>query len=507
MSGERELGSTEAELVQTRRAKLDALRSSGRDPFAITRFQRTYTARELHDRFGELKPTEHSGVGVSAAGRLGTVRQMGKKALFSDISDQSGRIQVYFRADVLGDEYAFVDALDRGDIVGVEGEPFVTKTGELTIAVKKFTVLAKSLRPLPEKWHGLVDHETRYRRRYVDLIVNRPVLETMLLRSRLLAETRRYLDNRGFVEVETPTLLGIAGGANARPFVTHSHALDISLQLRIATELNLKRCIVGGIEKVYELGRIFRNEGIDRTHNPEFTMLELYQAYGDVNSMMDLSEDWILHLAAVAGVRGEHVFMDEPVTLERPFARLPYLEAMHTFGGLERADVLDEKRARAAAKKLKLQVRDTDSHGHVIDKLFEAVVEPKLINPTFVTDYPIVLSPFAKKRPDDPELVERFELFIAHMEIVNAFSELNDPDDQRRRFEAQAAERAKGDPEAPLPDWDYVQALEYGMPPTGGLGSGVDRLIMLLTGETTVRDVILFPLQKPEAPSQRPEGP
>jgi len=498
VSDERELGATEAELVKTRRAKLDALRSSGRDPFAITKYERTHTARELHDFFGELKPGEHAGVGASAAGRLGTVRQMGKKAVFSDLSDQSGRIQIYFRADTLGDEFKFVDTLERGDIVGVEGEPFITKTGELTIGVKKFSVLSKSLMPLPEKWHGLVDHETRYRRRYVDLIVNRPVLETMLLRSRLLAETRRYLDDRGYVEVETPILLGIAGGANARPFATHSHALDIPLQMRIATELNLKRCIVGGIEKVYELGRIFRNEGIDRTHNPEFTMLELYEAYGNIDSMMDLSEDWILHLAAVAGARGEHVFAGESITLERPFGRLPYLEALKKFGDLERADVLDERRARAVAKRLRLEVRDTDSHGHVIDKIFEAVAEPNLINPTFITDHPLVLSPFAKRKPDDPEIVERFELFIAHMEIVNAFSELNDPDDQRRRFEAQAAERAKGDPNAPAPDWDFVQALEYGMPPTGGLGSGIDRLVMLLTGEASIRDVLLFPLQKPE---------
>ena len=498
MSDERELGATEAELVKARRAKLDALRSSGRDPFAVTRYERSHTARQLHDTFGELKAGEHTADRVSAAGRLGTVRWMGKKAVFSDISDQSGRVQLYFRADTLGDEFSVVEAIDRGDLVGVEGELFVTKTGELTIAVKKVTVLSKSLRPLPEKWHGLVDHESRYRHRYVDLIVNRPVLETMLLRSRLLSETRRYLDDRGFAEIETPTLLGIAGGANARPFVTHSHALDIPLQLRIATELNLKRCIVGGIEKVYELGRIFRNEGIDRTHNPEFTMLELYQAYGDINSMMELSEDWILHLAAVAGVRGEHVFAGESITLERPFARLPYLDALKKYGGLERADVLDERRARAVAARLKLELHGGGSHGHVIDKIFESVVEPHLINPTFITDHPLVLSPLAKRKPGDPEIVERFELFIAHMEIVNAFSELNDPDDQRKRFEAQATERAKGDTEAPAPDWDYVRALEYGMPPTGGLGSGIDRLVMLLTGEPSIRDVLMFPLQRPE---------
>lgn len=498
MSDDHDLGSTEAELVKARRAKLDALRSSGRDPFVITKFERSHTARQIHETHDSLKAGEHAATIVAAAGRLGTVRWMGKKAVFSDLADQSGRIQIYFRADTLGEQFAAADTLDRGDIVGVEGEPFVTKTGELTIAVKRFAVLAKSLRPLPEKWHGLTDHEIRYRRRYVDLIVNRPVLETMLLRSRLLAETRRYLDDRGFVEVETPVLLSIAGGANARPFVTNSHALDMPLHMRIATELNLKRCIVGGIEKVYELGRIFRNEGIDRTHNPEFTMLELYQAYVDVNAMMDLSEDWILHLAAIAGARGEHEFGGEKIALERPFARLAYLDAMQRFGKLSREDVLDERRARDVAKRLKIVTQPGDSHAHVIDKIFEVVVEPQLINPTFITDFPVMLSPLAKRKPDDPQLVERFELFIAHMEIVNAFSELNDPDDQRKRFEAQAAERALGDEEAPAPDWDYVQALEYGMPPTGGLGSGIDRLVMLLTGERSIRDVLLFPLQKPE---------
>ena len=498
MSDERQLGATEAELVKARRAKLDALRSSGRDPFQQTKFERADTARDLHAKYGELAPTQHSGANVRAAGRLGTIRQMGKKAVFSDISDVSGRIQIYCRADSMGDEFSVVDSLDRGDIVGVEGEPFATKTGELTIHVKHLTVLAKSLRPLPEKWHGLTDPETRYRRRYVDLIVNRPVLETMLLRSRIIAELRRYLDGRGYVEVETPCMLSLAAGANARPFLTHSNALDIPLQLRIATELYLKRCIVGGIDKVYEVGRIFRNEGIDRRRNPEFTMLELYEAYGDVESMMRLVEDMVLHLAAVAGVRGAHTYMDEEVTLERPFYRIAYLDALEKWGGISRADILDEKRARSIASRLKIELEHADSHPHVIDKIFEHVVEPHLINPIFVTDFPVVLSPLAKRNPNDPELVERFELFIAHMEIVNAFSELNDPDDQRSRFERQAAERAKGDPEAPEPDWDYVQALEYGMPPTGGLGMGVDRLIMLLTGETSIRDVLLFPLQRPE---------
>jgi lysyl-tRNA synthetase, class II len=498
MSDERQLGASEAELVKARRAKLDALRSSGHDPFEQTKYERTHLAREVHAAYGELTPGAHAGASVRAAGRLGTVRQMGKKAVFSDISDVSGRIQIYCRADTMGEGFAAVEGLDRGDIVGVEGEPFVTKTGELTIAVKQLSVLSKSLRPLPEKWHGLTDPETRYRRRYVDLIVNRPVLETMLLRSRIVSEMRRYLDSRGYVEVETPTMLSVAGGANARPFFTHSNALDIPLQLRIATELNLKRCIVGGIEKVYEIGRIFRNEGIDRKRNPEFTMLELYEAYGDYESMMRLSEDLVLHLAGIAGARGSHVFAGEDMALERPFGRIAYLDALAKWGGHARADILDDARARAIAKRLKIELHPGDSHAHVIDKVFEHQVEPHLVNPTFVTDFPVLLSPLAKRNPNDRELVERFELFIAHMEIVNAFSELNDPDDQRARFERQAAERAQGDPEAPEPDWDYVQALEYGMPPTGGLGMGVDRLVMLLTGETSIRDVLLFPLQRPE---------
>jgi len=497
VSDELEVGAAEAELIKARRAKLDALRSSGHDPFLHTKFERTHTAAALRAAHGELEAGKHSGASAALAGRLGPLRRMGKKSVFSDLADESGRVQIYLNAESLGAQFELTDQLDRGDIVGVKGEPFATKTGELTIAVKQLTVLAKSLRPLPEKWHGLTDQEARYRRRYVDLIVNRLSLDTMLARSRIVAAARRFLDERGYVEVETPALLSLAGGANARPFVTHSHALDIPLQLRIATELNLKRCIVGGIEKVYELGRIFRNEGIDRTHNPEFTMLELYEAYTDMEGMAHLSEDLIRHLADVAGIKGQTTFRGETINFAKPFARVAYLDAAAQHG-LPREELLDEARARAAATRLKVEVARTDSHAHVIDKLFERVVEPHLIDPTFVTDTPVILSPLAKRSPRDPELVERFELFIAHSEMVNAFSELNDPDDQRKRFLAQAADRAKGDPEAPEPDWDYVQALEYGMPPTGGLGLGMDRLIMVLTGQESIRDVLLFPLQRPE---------
>jgi len=481
-------GKTEAELIKVRRGKLDALRAMGRDPFAVTKFDRTHTCAAAREATGEVR----------VAGRIGGLRRMSRKSVFADLDDETGRIQLYFKVDDLGADADIVELLDRGDLLGATGEIFTTKTGEISVHVRSITVLSKSLRPLPDKWHGLTDPEIRYRRRYVDLMVNRPVLDTMLARSRILAAARRFLDGRGYHEVETPTLLGVAGGANARPFVTKSNALDVPLQLRIATELNLKRCIVGGIEKVYELGRIFRNEGIDKTHNPEFTMLELYEAYTDVEGMIRLSEDLIVHLAESVGVRGDHEWNGEKIRLERPFARIPYLDALATWGGLSRDDVLVEERARSVARGLGIEIHKGASHGHVIDKIFEAVAEPHLVDPTFVTEQPVVLSPLAKRKPGDPELVERFELFIGHMEMANAFSELNDPDDQRGRFQAQARERAAGDAEAPEPDWDYVQALEYGMPPTGGIGYGIDRIVMLLTGETSIRDVLLFPLQKPE---------
>ena len=498
MSSGGDTGATEAELIRARRSKLDELRHQGRDPFAFTTFERSHAIVDVRVAFETLATEEHASASVTLAGRLQPLRRMGRKSVFAHLEDQSARIQLYFQAERMGDGFAVVDLLDRGDIVGVRGEPFRTKTGELTIAVKEAVILAKSLRPLPEKWHGLVDPEARYRHRYVDLMVNRPVLDTMLTRSRSIAALRRYLDERGYVEVETPTLLTIAAGANARPFTTHSHALDIPLQLRIATELNLKRCIVGGIEKVYEVGRTFRNEGIDRTHNPEFTMLELYEAYTDMEGILRLCEGMVLAAARAAEVGDKHEYAGKDLSFAAPFARVSYLDALGTWGGLSREDVLNEQRAREAAKRLKLSIEPGASHGHVVDKLFEATVQPHLVNPTFITDQPVLLSPLAKRRQDDPQLVERFELFISNMEIANAFSELNDPDDQRERFMAQARERAAGDKEAPEPDWDYVMALEYGMPPTGGIGVGLDRLIMILTNQESIRDVLLFPLQKPE---------
>lgn len=495
-----ELGGPEAELIKARRAKLDALRQAGRDPFALTTFARTHDIISVRSAFESLAAGDHACAAVRVAGRLQPLRRMGKQIVFADLADQTARIQLYFKAQNMGQAFETVELLDRGDIVGVEGEPFRTKTGELTIGVHGVVVLSKSLRPLPEKWHGLVDPESRYRHRYLDLMVNRPVLDTMLARSAIVSALRRYLDERGYVEVETPTLLTIAGGANARPFVTRSHALDLALQLRIATELNLKRCIVGGIQKVYELGRTFRNEGIDRTHNPEFTMLELYEAYTDIQGMRVLCEGMVMAAVDAAGVHAKHEYAGKDLQLSTPFASLSYLEALEKWGGLGRDDILDEAKARAHARRLQLGLDARSSHAHVVDKLFEATVESHLVSPTFITDFPVLLSPLAKRKPNDPQFVERFELFMANMEIANAFSELNDPDDQRRRFERQAQERAAGDPEAPEPDWDYVLALEYGMPPTGGIGVGIDRLVMILTNQASIRDVLLFPLQKPASP-------
>ena len=374
---------------------------------------------------------------------------------------------------------------------------FRSKMGELTLHVTSFVAIGKALMPLPDKWHGLQDVEKRYRQRYVDMIVNPDVRDTMIMRSRLIAEMRRFIDDRGFYEVETPTLLHVAGGAAARPFVTHCNALDQEMQLRIATELNLKRLIVGGMERVYEIGRIFRNEGIDTTHNPEFTMLELYAAYWDVSDMMEFNEALIAHLVStVTGGGTDLPHGDGTISFARPFARIEYLDAMAQYsGGKYARDVLlDPAGAQAIAHELGLPRSPT--HGHALDKIFERVLEPHLVAPTFVTGYPVAISPLAKRRAGDREITDRYELFCARMEISNAFTELNDPDDQRARFEAQVAERISGDEEIPDPDWDFVRALEYGMPPTAGIGIGVDRLVMLLTGQRSIRDVLLFPLQR-----------
>jgi lysyl-tRNA synthetase class 2 len=493
-----DLGKTEAALIASRRANLAALRSRGNDPFAATRYEVDATAAELAARYAFLVPGQDAAAeGWNLAGRLLSKRKMGK-TIFADLADRTGRMQLYVRKDEIGDA-GFDDwnDLDRGDLIGVRGHVFRSKMGELTVRVAGFAVLGKSLMPLPDKWHGLVDVEKRYRQRYLDMIVNPDVRDTMIARSRLVAEMRRFIDSHGFYEVETPTLLHVAGGAAARPFVSHCNALDQIMQLRIATELNLKRLIVGGLERVYEIGRIFRNEGIDTTHNPEFTMLELYAAYWDVRDMMEFNEALIARLVEVATDGGNSLQRgDSEISFARPFARVPYLAgiAEHSDGKYTRERLLDPLRAAEIVAELGLPPSPT--HGHALDKIFERVFEPHLIAPTFVTDYPTIISPLAKRKPGDPELVDRYELFCARMEISNAFTELNDPDDQRARFEAQMVERAQGDDEIPEPDWDYVRALEYGMPPTAGIGVGVDRLIMLLTGHHSVRDVLVFPLQR-----------
>ncbi|MDQ6823697.1 MAG: lysine--tRNA ligase [Candidatus Eremiobacteraeota bacterium] len=490
-----DLGKSEAALVAARRENLAALRSRGNDPFAQTRFECTTSAADLAQRYESLGTGEHAeNQTCSLAGRLMSKRAMGK-TVFADLHDRSGRVQVYVRKDELGD--AFQDWLDAdiGDIVGVGGFMFRSKMGELTLHVKSFTMLGKALYPLPDKWHGLTDVEKRYRQRYVDLIMNADVRDAFILRSRIIAETRRFIDSHGFYEVETPTLLHVAGGAAARPFVTHVNALDQAMQLRIATELNLKRLIVGGLERVYEIGRIFRNEGIDTTHNPEFTMLELYAAYWNVHDMLEFNEALIAHLVAIISGGGDELKHGEKtISFKRPFKRIAYFDGLAEHGGYTRQQLLDPQGAASILKDLGLPKSPT--HGHALDKIFERVLEPHLIEPTFVTDYPVIISPLAKRKADDPDLVDRYELFCANFEVSNAFTELNDPDDQRARFEAQVGERARGDDEIPEPDWDYVRALEYGMPPTAGIGIGIDRLIMLLTDSASIRDIILFPLQR-----------
>jgi len=493
-----ELGKTEAALVAARRENLAALRSRGTDPFAARRFEVDATAAELLDRYGFLAPGQDASAEAwSVAGRMLSRRTMGKSS-FADLADRTDKLQVYVRREEVGDgAFNNWEDLDRGDLIGVRGYMFRAKMGELTLHATSFIALGKALMPLPDKWHGLQDVEKRYRQRYVDMIVNPGVRDTMIMRSRLIAEMRRFIDGYGFYEVETPALLHVAGGAAARPFVTHCNALDQTMQLRIATELNLKRLIVAGFERVYEIGRIFRNEGIDTTHNPEFTMLELYAAYWDVSDMMAFNEALIAHLVSIATGGGTDLRHGEgTISFARPFARVEYLEAISRFssGRYTRERLFDPAGAQAILRELELP--PSPAHGHALDKIFERVVEPHLIAPTFVTGYPVLISPLAKRRADDPELVDRYELFCANMEISNAFTELNDPDDQRARFEAQQAERAAGNEEIPEPDWDFVRALEYGMPPTAGIGLGVDRLIMLLTGEHSIRDVILFPLQR-----------
>ena len=479
------------ELLRIRREKLTNLQDAGRDPFAITRYDVTHHSAEILAAGDELVGKE-----VSVAGRMMVKRIMGK-ASFCKIQDKQGVIQCYVARDDLGEEaYAEFKKMDIGDIIGVKGFVFRTKTGEITVHTKELTLLTKSLKPLPEKFHGLQDTDVRYRQRYLDLIVNPEVRDTFVKRSQILREIRRFLDDRGFMEVETPMLVPNAGGAAARPFETHYNALDEDVKLRISLELYLKRLIVGGLERVYEIGRVFRNEGVDTRHNPEFTLMELYQAYTDYNGMMELTEDMFRHLARVVCGSTTITYQGTEIDLGKPFERLTMIDAVKKYSGVDFDTVKTEEEAKALAKAHNIAFEDRHTRGDIINLFFEAYCEENLIQPVFIMDHPVEISPLTKKKPTDPTKVERFELFIYGREMCNAYSELNDPVDQRARFAAQDAMAAAGDAEANHTDEDFLNALEIGMPPTGGIGYGIDRLVMLLTDSAAIRDVLLFPTMK-----------
>lgn len=481
-----------SQLLKVRRDKLKELQEKGRNPFEITKFDRQVKAQEVKDGYAG-----YEGKTVSVAGRVMSKRRMGKIG-FSHLQDLSGQIQLVVKKDTVGeDEYEYFKKLDIGDIVGAEGEVFTTNAGEISVAVTKMTILSKSLLPLPEKFHGLQDTDLRYRQRYVDLIMNQDVKDTFIKRSKIIKSIRTYLDDMGYIEVDTPMLNTIPGGAAARPFVTHHNALDIDMYLRIATELHLKRLIVGGMEKVYEMGRQFRNEGMDIKHNPEFTSIEIYCAYADYNDMMDLTENLIRYAAREALGTEQIVYQGTEIDLSH-FERLTMIDSIKKYAGVDFNEIATDQEAQAIAKEKGVEIDPIKStRGDIIAAFFDEFVEEKLIQPTFITEYPVEISPLAKRKPTQPELTERFEVFITGREFGNAFSELNDPIDQRSRFEAQAALREKGDDEANMIDEDFLTALEYGMPPTGGLGIGIDRLVMLLTDSYSIRDVLLFPTMKP----------
>jgi len=481
----------EGDLVAHRREKLEKLRELGVEPYG-GRYERTHPAADLVDRWSEL-----AGERVAVAGRVMGLRTHGKASFF-DLQDSSGRIQVYVKRDAVGEKaYEAFSLVDLGDVVGATGELFKTRTGEITVRADEVRVLSKSLRPPPEKWHGLKDVELRYRQRYLDLIVNRDVAQTFRRRSEIVRALRDFLEGRGFFEFETPAMVPVPGGATARPFVTHHNALDIQLYMRIATELYLKRLIVGGFEKVYEIGRVFRNEGVSSRHNPEYTLLECYQAYADYEDMMRLTEEMVSYVAErVLGTTLVR-YQGNEVELKPPWRRQTLSDALSSYAGVDLDEVLSDDEPRRVVERLGLHMDKRPTRGSVIEKVLEELVEPRLIQPTFLIDYPVEISPLAKRRPDNPALAYRFEGFVAGSEIGNAFSELNDPVDQRERFEQQAKAREEGDAEAHAMDEDFLTALEYGMPPTGGLGIGVDRLVMLLTDSSSIRDVILFPLMRP----------
>lgn len=480
-----------SEQKQVRLDKLNELKSKGINPFG-GRFERTHTTSQILNGYADLE-----GKDVTIAGRIMAIRRMGK-ASFAHIQDVSGQIQIYVRLNDVGEElYDLFTHLDIGDIIGVQGFVFRTRTEEISVHAQRLVLLSKSLLPLPEKWHGLKDVELRYRQRHVDLIVNPEVKNVFILRSKIIQAMRRYLDSKGFLEVETPTMHAIAGGASARPFITHHNALDIDLYMRIALELHLKRLIVGGLEKVYEIGRVFRNEGISTRHNPEFTMIELYQAYADYHDMMDITEQMISRIAQEVLGTQKITYQGTEIDLTPPWPRMTMVDAVKKYTGIDYREFSSDEQARAAAAKAGVHVAGDATRGTVLNELFEAKVEENLVQPTFIIDYPIEISPLAKRREDDPNFTYRFEVFITAREFGNAFSELNDPVDQRERFVKQMEQRAKGDEEAQMHDEDFVRALEVGMPPTGGLGIGIDRLIMLLTDSASIRDVILFPTLRP----------
>ena len=483
------------ELLQVRRNKLDELRSRGVEPFG-RKFEADHYSSDIIEKFEALE-----GKQVTVAGRLISIRSHGKAA-FAHLQDYQGQVQIYLRQDQVGEEkYDLFDLVDIGDFIGVVGEVFKTRKGEVTVNASDFTYLAKALRPLPEKWHGLKDVELRYRQRYVDLIVNQEVKQTFINRSKIISTMRELLNEWGFLEVETPIMQTIAGGALARPFITHHNALDIKLYLRIATELHLKRLLVGGLDKVYEIGRIFRNEGISTIHNPEFTSVEIYQNYADYEDMMEITENLIYEIAKKVFGSGVINFQGREIDLTPPWPRETMVEVVRKYSGVDFSKLADDQAAFKAARDAGLELDKGMSWGDILYIFFDEFCEEQLLSPIFVTEFPIEVSPLAKKMESDPRLTLRFEGFISGWEIANAFTELNDPIDQRARFEQQLERREAGDDEAHVMDEDFINALEYGMPPAGGLGIGIDRLVMLLTDNISIRDVILFPTLKP-----RPAG-
>ena len=479
------------ELRKVRVDKLEALQADGRDPFVITKYDQTHHSAVIKESFDELE-----GKTVRVAGRMMSKRIMGK-ASFCNIQDLKGNIQSYVARDSLGeDEYKDFKKLDIGDIIGIEGSVFKTKTGEISIHAEKITLLTKSLLPLPEKFHGLTNTDTRYRQRYVDLIMNAESKQTLINRSKIIREVRNYLDSQGFLEVETPMLVSNAGGAAARPFETHFNALSEDFKLRISLELYLKRLIVGGLERVYEIGRVFRNEGLDTRHNPEFTLMELYQAYTDYHGMMDLTENLYRHVAQAVLGTTKIVYNGVEMDLGKPFERITMVDAVKKYTGIDFSEIKTDEEAKALAKEKGVEFEARHKRGDILNLFFEEFVEHHLIQPTFLMDHPVEISPLTKRKPENPDYVERFEFFMNGWEMANAYSELNDPIDQRERFKAQEEQLAQGDEEANTTDEDFLCALEYGMAPTGGIGFGIDRMVMLLTDSAAIRDVLLFPTMK-----------